>query len=98
MTPFEGADPSFTARAPAQRGSRPSRARFMCPARQDDMSHATVLRRPLVGARRKGAISDGQVRRVAKEGDVADRKSTRLNSSHLGISYAVFCLKQKTNT
>src|SRR5437899_8001459 len=31
-----------------------------------------------------------------------DRKSTRLNSSHLGISYAVFCLKKKkkkrTNT
>src|SRR5262245_65275549 len=30
--------------------------------------------------------------------DAADRKSTRLNSSHLGISYAVFCLKKKTNT
>src|ERR1035441_10899796 len=28
---------------------------------------------------------------------VGDRKSTRLNSSHLGISYAVFCLKKKTN-
>src|SRR3989454_2077231 len=27
--------------------------------------------------------------------DVADRKSTRLNSSHLVISYAVFCLKKK---
>src|SRR5205814_7553615 len=27
--------------------------------------------------------------------DVSDRKSTRLNSSHLGISYAVFCLKKK---
>src|SRR5262245_63138778 len=27
-----------------------------------------------------------------------DRKSTRLNSSHLGISYAVFCLKKKTTT
>src|ERR1035441_10988899 len=27
-----------------------------------------------------------------------DRKSTRLNSSHLGISYAVFCLKKKHNT
>src|SRR6266850_2764143 len=27
----------------------------------------------------------------------ADRKSTRLNSSHLVISYAVFCLKKKTN-
>src|SRR5256885_13254139 len=28
---------------------------------------------------------------------VADRKSTRLNSSHLVISYAVFCLKKKKN-
>src|SRR5258705_7187560 len=28
--------------------------------------------------------------------DQVDRKSTRLNSSHLGISYAVFCLKKKT--
>src|SRR5262245_64431121 len=27
--------------------------------------------------------------------EVQDRKSTRLNSSHLGISYAVFCLKKK---
>src|SRR5260221_7822170 len=27
-----------------------------------------------------------------------DRKSTRLNSSHTVISYAVFCLKKKTNT
>src|SRR5262245_62433121 len=27
---------------------------------------------------------------------VRDRKSTRLNSSHLGISYAVFCLKKKS--
>src|SRR5258705_1964109 len=26
---------------------------------------------------------------------LTDRKSTRLNSSHLGISYAVFCLKKK---
>src|SRR3712207_9216202 len=28
--------------------------------------------------------------------DPADRKSTRLNSSHANISYAVFCLKKKT--
>src|SRR5205814_9123991 len=28
-------------------------------------------------------------------GSYLDRKSTRLNSSHLGISYAVFCLKKK---
>src|SRR5437899_9950804 len=31
-------------------------------------------------------------------GRCPDRKSTRLNSSHLGISYAVFCLKKKTHT
>src|SRR5947209_12631037 len=30
--------------------------------------------------------------------DKADRKSTRLNSSHANISYAVFCLKKKTLT
>src|SRR5437868_7960681 len=28
-------------------------------------------------------------------GDLQDRKSTRLNSSHVSISYAVFCLKKK---
>src|SRR5437899_9235673 len=28
-------------------------------------------------------------------GELSDRKSTRLNSSHLGISYAVFCLEKK---
>src|SRR5256885_12737009 len=31
-------------------------------------------------------------------GGIADRKSTRLNSSHLVISYAVFCLKKKNIT
>src|SRR5436853_2102329 len=31
------------------------------------------------------------------EDRLVDRKSTRLNSSHLGISYAVFCLKKKKN-
>src|SRR2546430_16962018 len=36
-------------------------------------------------------------RAVAREhiGNLADRKSTRLNSSHSQISYAVFCLKKK---
>src|SRR5699024_11598311 len=29
---------------------------------------------------------------------IGDRKSTRLNSSHVSISYAVFCLKKKTKT
>src|SRR5437899_4512828 len=33
--------------------------------------------------------------RLTLTGVMRDRKSTRLNSSHLGISYAVFCLKKK---
>src|SRR5947209_16857731 len=32
------------------------------------------------------------------KGPVSDRKSTRLNSSHANISYAVFCLKKKNIT
>src|SRR3712207_8843716 len=32
------------------------------------------------------------------EGAGVDRKSTRLNSSHANISYAVFCLKKKNNS
>src|SRR5207244_8844342 len=46
--------------------------------------------------RRGGAhlVDDGPERAV----EVGDRKSTRLNSSHQIISYAVFCLKKKTQT
>src|SRR2546426_3827348 len=47
--------------------------------------------RVLVAARRSG--SSGKARRAAQ--NASDRKSTRLNSSHLVISYAVFCLKKK---
>src|SRR5690348_17466589 len=36
--------------------------------------------------------------RTRHERDGRDRKSTRLNSSHPSISYAVFCLKKKKNT
>src|SRR3712207_8813976 len=37
-------------------------------------------------------------RRAADRGAGEDRKSTRLNSSHANISYAVFCLKKKIYT
>src|SRR5205814_9199160 len=47
------------------------------------------------------AFPDGEVARLreqlesgARVAITLDRKSTRLNSSHLGISYAVFCLKK----
>src|SRR5690606_42112843 len=42
-----------------------------------------------------GAAQQGEVARGRRRGQ--DRKSTRLNSSHVKISYAVFCLKKKNN-
>src|SRR5256885_6103337 len=50
-------------------------------------------RRPGGVHHRAGGIGSGR-RPVGAE---RDRKSTRLNSSHLVISYAVFCLKKKKN-
>src|SRR5690349_23556330 len=38
---------------------------------------------------------DSAMVRAAKRAVASDRKSTRLNSSHVEISYAVFCLKKK---
>src|SRR5258705_485652 len=38
----------------------------------------------------------GMLARMSIPTTWTDRKSTRLNSSHLGISYAVFCLKKKS--
>src|SRR3712207_7236232 len=38
---------------------------------------------------------DGNIKDIIR---ALDRKSTRLNSSHANISYAVFCLKKKKNT
>src|SRR5690349_24147185 len=43
-----------------------------------------------------GALRDaGDGRHVDRKAVILDRKSTRLNSSHVEISYAVFCLKKK---
>src|SRR5690625_6625297 len=46
-------------------------------------------------------VQDAPVKRFSEveEGEeyILDRKSTRLNSSHVAISYAVFCLKKKKN-
>src|SRR5438874_10500603 len=36
-------------------------------------------------------------KRISRTKSARDRKSTRLNSSHVEISYAVFCLKKKKN-
>src|SRR5207249_12141002 len=47
------------------------------------------------GRRSTGDRQTVRTRRVPPTGSCADRKSTRLNSSHVSISYAVFCLKKK---
>src|SRR2546430_8817172 len=49
--------------------------------------------RTMLGTSRAGQYSS---RHSASELRCSDRKSTRLNSSHSQISYAVFCLKKKT--
>src|SRR5205814_7891198 len=41
------------------------------------------------------AVAGGVLYGPEQDATNRDRKSTRLNSSHLGISYAVFCLKKK---
>src|SRR5438874_10763980 len=50
---------------------------------------ATAERRPVLRLERKAYAPAPQLQRLQ------DRKSTRLNSSHVEISYAVFCLKKK---
>src|SRR2546426_7152418 len=52
---------------------------------------------PAVFAQRSGGLAGGKygLGLWARPDQVLDRKSTRLNSSHLVISYAVFCLKKK---
>src|SRR5699024_12790494 len=48
---------------------------------------------PIIYIQSPGPIFFSQ-QRVGKNGRKLDRKSTRLNSSHVSISYAVFCLKK----
>src|SRR2546430_12933281 len=58
---------------------------------RSQQAHALVE----VSLRERHAGGDGDV--VIAQVRVEDRKSTRLNSSHSQISYAVFCLKKKKN-
>src|SRR5438309_7236692 len=68
----------------------------------------TTLFRSEIGRRRREVLTSPRktsrvprwmrhqsVRRPSTGSSVTDRKSTRLNSSHSSISYAVFCLKKK---
>src|SRR5256885_8765389 len=67
------------------------------PPRSTLFPYTTLFRSVQAAAHHLAAVGDG--RRVAvaprRQACKVDRKSTRLNSSHLVISYAVFCLKKK---
>src|SRR2546430_5945487 len=76
------------------------------PPRSTLFPYTTLFRSPLAGMVGQdqllgpGAVDDigdpiVEIRRAAPGNGDADRKSTRLNSSHSQISYAVFCLKKK---
>src|SRR5256885_3933668 len=56
-----------------------------------------AVRRVLQAQLQSGVALQRQAERIvrAERKTILDRKSTRLNSSHLVISYAVFCLKKK---
>src|SRR5947209_15411962 len=65
------------------------------PRLEDGLAERRVLRERR--RRRQVHLEDARIRgdRETVQGRRRDRKSTRLNSSHANISYAVFCLKKK---
>src|SRR3712207_7729414 len=72
------------------------------PPRSTLFPYTTLFRSPeVVGSRPDGYIQREGDRENEQDGveptaaQPSDRKSTRLNSSHANISYAVFCLKKK---
>src|SRR5690349_24571943 len=67
---------------------RPRRPPLRLP-QQGEADHRDRRRR-----RRRGPDDGRRLQRPGRD-DEGDRKSTRLNSSHVEISYAVFCLKKK---
>src|SRR5437899_8106546 len=75
----------------------PRRSFVVAPLRQSQHA-AHNLGEPLPVGGVFGELLAASLRDGIKLGlAIVDRKSTRLNSSHLGISYAVFCLKKKNN-
>src|SRR5947209_17082364 len=65
--------------------------------RSCDLSPMVIFSGPLppsIGGKSERKIESA---RTFRRCSAADRKSTRLNSSHANISYAVFCLKKKKN-
>src|SRR5436190_17008349 len=70
---------------------RPPRSTLFPYTSSSDLRSFEQFRRRTEISLQHGGFRDSGIRRV-------DRKSTRLNSSHTVISYAVFCLKKKNKT
>src|ERR1039458_10465838 len=83
-------------RAPNRRRRKPARQRVRDKAACDEAVRASRIpsAKTRLLQKERSKLDSEVLRRDIHE---PDRKSTRLNSSHLGISYAVFCLKKKKN-
>src|SRR5438445_4393239 len=74
------------------------------PPRSTLFPYTTLFRSGAQAQARRGRRTVGCQSAASQRSDawpdrpLQDRKSTRLNSSHANISYAVFCLKKKKNT
>src|SRR5699024_11672329 len=77
--------------------------RDLCTGQGGDELGKGLVQPQVVPPAHRHQVPEPHVRQLVQDGQVAalvgrpvDRKSTRLNSSHVSISYAVFCLKKKT--
>src|SRR5690625_6628701 len=96
----------ITVTAPSMGASRQSRD--PAPGRRDSSTTGQEIMNDSGSIPRERGVAGGRAAHASPDGapgDAAaapppfqDRKSTRLNSSHVAISYAVFCLKKKTHT
>src|SRR5258708_29708681 len=66
------------------------------PPRSTLFPYTTLFRSAMINIHRELTAQNLKTRMLLQVHDELDRKSTRLNSSHQIISYAVFCLKKKT--
>src|SRR2546430_2965115 len=67
------------------------------PPRSTLFPYTTLFRSQDPARAGRAGEREGAARARTRRGERSDRKSTRLNSSHSQISYAVFCLKKKNN-
>src|SRR5690242_20953778 len=80
----------FRSGRPRGRASDDPRSQRL-PSPRSGQAAEVLAERPRDGERERAR----EIGRTARSGRRGDRKSTRLNSSHMSISYAVFCLKKK---